>query len=196
MHDENSTPTGRKQTQAERAHDLHESGLSWREVGEVMGLSRKRAKDAGHYWRNRERIAARKQLNYLRNRERILVRRREYRKANREEVAEKWRIYREANRPAINARRKAHRLRHRAAINEADRTKYAEDKNYRAVLVARVADRRAENPDCDRVYHQENRAACLMRRSIWEFGPELGPVHRALCDLRAAVRNKRETNEE
>lgn len=252
MHDENSTPPGRKQTQAERAHDLHESGLSWREVGEVLGLSRIGAKNAGYYWRKRVERAAYGKARYEADRERFSAEGREYRHANADVISKRRRAHRALHRDEINAKKRVYTEAHKDEVNERRRVRYAEDDDHRAVLLARVTDYRAANLDtvrerareygrrpeavekrkvwvaanaevlaekqrayrAERVEHtrevfkewraanadhlrayakrysQENRAELLMKRSIWEFGPELGPTHRALCDLRAAVRNK------
>lgn len=253
MHDENSTPPDWKQTQAERSHDLHESGLSWPEVGAEMGIGRVRAKNAAYYWRKRIERAAYGKARYEANRERILAQTREYRNANADVISERRRAHRALHRDEINATKRVEREANKDEINARRRGRYAEDDDHRAVLLARVTAYRAANLDtvrerareygrrpeiiekrkawvaanaedlaekqrayrAERVdhtrevtlawreanadhlrayaqrYHEENRAELLLRRSIWEFGPELGPAHRALCDLRVAVRNKR-----
>ncbi len=258
MHDENSTPTGRKQTQAERAHELNEAGLSWPEVGQIMGIGRVRAKNAAYYWRKRAQRAAYGKARYEANREEILAKCNEYRHANAEIISERRRAHRSLHRDEINAKKRAYEAGRKDEVNARRRVRYADDDDRRAVLLARVTAYRAANLDvvrerareygrrpeavekrkvwvaanadslaekqrayrAERVdhtrevtlawraanadhlreyarrYSQEHRSELLMKRSIWEFGPELGPAHRALCDLRAAVRNKRENHEE
>lgn len=244
-------------TKAETAYRLHyEDGLSWREVGERMGISRRAAMNHGAYWRKREAISAKSRERYATDpefrakrlaackardpakvreyRSRPAVRKREKARrttpehretanarrreryasdpAYREKMKARSNRYREENidkvrakarerstRPEVKAARAEWYEANREELAARQRCRIASDPEYRARRNAARREWAERNAERQREYRREHRAAnrprLLMNLSVWRYGPELGPVHRALCDLKAALRAKERENE-
>lgn len=235
-------------TLAERAITLFDGGMTWAEVAQEMGISRTAAKNAGYYWRNRERVSKESRERYANDPE--------YRakklESSRNRDPEAIKAYR--RRPGVRERnnaRKRNNPEYKARENARRQERYANDSEYRETQKARAAEYRDANleavrarsreryqdpefraarleyqhdwyanggADLQRVYRAEhreqtaatmkvwhtaniehlrqyrrdyreaNRPRLLQQMSEWRFGPEWGPVHRALCDLRAKLR--------
>jgi len=246
-------------TQAQQAFELFygvdgesPTGRSWTDVGDEMGLTRIQAKNAGAYWRKRDRVSresraryasdpdyrakklkeskdyrdrdpeayraqvkARRDANperileqsrasYHRHAERTNGERRE-RYANDPEYAEDKRAkalaYREANPEKCRARSRQYHREHRAEISAYQREWYANggadwQRRYRAERTEHTARVfklwRSKNAAHLKKYAQRysfnNRPKLLLARSVWQFGPVWGPVHRAINDLKARIR--------
>jgi hypothetical protein len=144
-------------TKCERAQQLRDTGLSWREVGEAMGCTAKQAEGRAFYWRTRD-------------------------QPRRKELAAAWH---EANRERINAgERVRYNVNHAAHL---DRFARYRGKNREKCRVY-AAQYRAEHLEASRARGREY-------RSKINYGPEWGPVHHALMNLKRAIKGKEPTNE-
>lgn len=172
---------------SEMAYHLHYvDGLTWREVGERMGCSSRVAWN--HAWRHR-------------NPEKSRAAVRKWAKRNPEKVKERRRRYRA--RAAERAReRRREDPEHAARANQWSKGWKTRNPD-RVRAASRKRDARRDYHSDERQAHRraywarpENQARQRLRNSLRRYGPEWGPVHRALHDLQAKLNQREDDNAE
>jgi len=158
--------------------------MTWREVGENMGGI---SKSAAHGWAHPEKKRAQKRAWD----ERSAEHRQQYRKANKGRI-EARRLERRAKDPVGYRAARAAISRRYYWKNVEGRRAYS--KRWHEENAERVKESRRGNRTRDREYLRQwrldNPEWRGEYRSALNYGPEWGPVHRALCDLRAAIKER------
>ena len=164
---------GREVRAAHRARNREKLRRQHRESrerhGEKWNANRRRRYATDPEYRQAMLDAARRYAEE--NPEKIAAYGRQYNVEHREELAEYRRRWRAAGGAELERQYKASRREHNREV-----FKRWKARNLDALKASRQR------------YHFANRKRILMARSVWQFGPDWGPVHRALNDLRAKLR--------
>lgn len=148
------------------------------------GYQRRSRERYGERWKARRRGRYATDEEY---RNKSIERQRDYRSRNIEKCRAASREYQQSERGRVQ--RKAWVSANRESILEkqrAYRKKHAE--RTKAVQLA-WQKRNAEHVKAYRVrYRAANRQELLTRMSVWRYGPEWGLVHRAICDIKATIK--------